>query len=70
MAKLFGELLIGIARTYIEGRANSFLKQTAQKVMAWLDTKVHGRTARIVVGLLLGLAAYGFFPMMALLLAH
>jgi hypothetical protein len=43
MAKLFGELLFGIARTYIEGWANSFLKQTAQKVMAWLDTKVHGR---------------------------
>ena len=55
-----------MASTLIKGWANSFV----QKVGGWLDTKVHGRTARIVVGLLLCLAAYGFFPMMALLLAH
>jgi hypothetical protein len=70
MAKLFGELLFGLARSLITDRMNLFLKQVAQRVCVWLDTKVHGRTTRIVVGLLLGLAAYGFFPMMALLLAH
>ena len=70
MTKLFGELLFGLARSLITDQLNLFLKQVAQRVCAWLDTMVHGRTTRIVVGLLLGLAAYGFFPMMALLLAH
>jgi hypothetical protein len=68
MAKFLGELLFGIARSLITDRMNSFLKQIAQRVCAWLDTKVHGRT-RIVVGLLLGIAAYGLFPIIALL-AH
>ena len=70
MTKLFGELLFGLARSLIDNRINLFLKQVAQWGCVRLDTKVHGRTTRIVVGLLLGLAAYGFFPMMALLLAH
>ena len=70
MAKLFGELLAGVARTYIGGWANSVLKQAAQKLGAWLDMIIHGRRARIVVGLLLGFAAYAFFPIVGLLLAH
>jgi hypothetical protein len=70
MARLFGELLFGLARPLIADRMNLFLKQVAQWVCAWLDTKVDGRTTRIVAGLVLGLAAYGFFPLMVLLLAH
>lgn len=58
MAKLFGELLFELVRIVIE----DWLKQSALKVCAWLDTKIHGRTTRIVVGLLLGLAAYIVFP--------
>ena len=69
MAKIIGELLYAIARSLIEDQVNSFFRQTAQKVLSWLGTKFKGRAA-IVVGLLAGLAAAGFFPMMALLLAH
>ena len=60
MAKLFGELLFAMLGAFIKGWVNSFLKQIVLKVGAWLDTKVHGRTARIVLGILLGVAAY--FP--------
>ena len=58
MAKLIGELLFGLIRILIA----DLLKQAAVKVCAWLDTKVHGRTARIVLGGLLGIGAYFIFP--------
>jgi hypothetical protein len=58
MAKLVGELLFGLVRILIA----DVLKQTAVNVCAWLDTKVHGRIARIVLGGLLGIAAYFIFP--------
>ena len=58
MAKLFGELLFGIVRSLAE----DLFKQVAEKVGAWLDTKVHGRISRIVLGGLLGIAAYFLFP--------
>jgi hypothetical protein len=65
MAKLFGELLFAMVSALIKGWASSLL----QKVGAWLDTKVHGRTTRIVVGLLLGIGAYFLFPIVAGLLS-
>jgi hypothetical protein len=46
MAKIVGELLFGLIRILIE----DWLKQTAVKVCAWLDTRVHARTTRIVLG--------------------
>jgi hypothetical protein len=58
MAKLFGELLFGLIRLLIV----DLLKQVAVKVCAWLDTKVHGRVARMVLGGLLGIAAYFALP--------
>jgi hypothetical protein len=58
MAKLIGEMLFGLVRILIE----DWLKQIAFKVCAWLDTKIHGRTTRIIVGGFLGLAAYFIFP--------
>jgi hypothetical protein len=58
MAKLVGELLFGLVRILIE----DWLKQAAVKVSAWLDTRVHGRISRIVLGGLLGIAAYFIFP--------
>jgi hypothetical protein len=69
MGKVVGELLFEIAKSFIEGWVDSFLRQTAQKVLAWLDTRIHGR-ARIVLGLVLGVAVAGFFPMCTLLLAR
>jgi hypothetical protein len=65
MAKLIGELLFATVGSLIKDWGNSLFL----KVGAWLDTRVHGRTTRIVIGLLLGLAAYGLFPIIALL-AH
>jgi hypothetical protein len=64
MTKLIGELLFAMASTLIKGWANSFV----QKVGGWLDTKVHGRRMKIVVGVLLGLAAYVLIPICAGLL--
>jgi hypothetical protein len=69
MARLIGELLYALARSLIEDQVNSFFRQISQKVLVWLGTKFKGRAA-IVVGLVAGLAAAGFFPMMALLLVH
>jgi hypothetical protein len=70
MANIIGELLLAMISAFIRGLANSFfLMQIVLKVGAWLDTKVHGRT-KIVVGLLLGVAAYFFVPIIAGLLTY
>jgi len=69
MANIIEELLFAMIKAFIQGWANSFLREIVQKVGAWLDTKVHGRT-RIVVGLLLGVTAYFFVPIIAGLLAY
>jgi hypothetical protein len=58
MAKLVGELFFGLVRILIA----DLLKQAAVKVCAWLDTKVQGRTTRLVLGGFLGIAAYFIFP--------
>jgi len=58
MAKLVGELLFGLVRILVA----DLLKQAAGKVCTWLDTKVSGRTAKIVLGGLLGIGAYFIFP--------
>jgi hypothetical protein len=58
MAKLVGELLFGLVRILIA----DLLKQAAVKVCAWLDTKIQGRTMRLVLGGLLGIGAYFIFP--------
>jgi hypothetical protein len=64
MANIIGELLFGIARFLFACLIDSFVIQVAQKVLAWLDTKVHGRRAKIVVGCLLGAAAYFLAPLL------
>jgi hypothetical protein len=58
MAKLVGELFFGLVRILVA----DLLKQAAVKVCAWLHTKVQGRTTRLVLGGLLGIAAYFIFP--------
>jgi hypothetical protein len=64
MAAVFAELLFYLIRSLVgEG-----LRQAAFSLCAWLDTKIHGRTARFVVGGLLGLAAFILIPVVAGLL--
>ena len=58
MADIIGELLFAVARALIKGWAYALFL----KVGAWLDTRVHGRATRIVVGILLGIAAYFLIP--------
>ena len=69
MANIIGELLLAMISAFIRGLANSFLMQIVLKIGAWLDTRVHGRM-KIVVGLLLGVAAYFSVPILAGLLTY
>jgi hypothetical protein len=62
MAKLLGELLFATLGAFIRSCVYSFLEQAVLKWGAWLDTKVQGRTAKLVLGILLGLAAYFLIP--------
>jgi len=54
MSEFFGQLPFGFVRDLAEGQANSKLK---------------GR-ARLIVGLVIGLAALSFFPVIGLLLSR
>lgn len=51
-------MLFGLIRILIE----DWRRLIAFKVCAWLDTRVHGRTARSVLGGFLGLAAWFILP--------
>jgi hypothetical protein len=64
MTKLLGELLFEVLRSLIGG----WLEQGMFKLGAWLDGRMHGRTIRIVVGVLLGLGAYLLIPIVVGLL--
>ncbi|MBR0947569.1 hypothetical protein [Bradyrhizobium liaoningense] len=64
MAALVAELLFDLVRILV----GNWLRQAAVAVCAWLDTKIHGRAARLVVGGLLGLAASFLIPVFAGLL--
>ncbi|WP_439375390.1 hypothetical protein [Bradyrhizobium sp. DASA03120] len=63
MAAFVAELLFDLVRSLV----GSWLRQ-AVAVCAWLDAKIHGRAARVVVGGLLGIAAYFLIPVIAGLL--
>jgi hypothetical protein len=58
MAKLLVELLLWIIRVLVM----DLLWQAVTKLCAWLDTKIAGRWPRLIVGGLLGLAAFFLFP--------
>lgn len=60
MAALFAELIVDLIRSI----AGAWLKQAAIAVCAWLDTRIHGRAARLIVGGLLGLAAFFLIPVL------
>lgn len=64
MAAFFAELLFDLVRSLV----GSWLREAAVAVCARLDTKIHGRAARFVVGGLLGIAAYFLIPVIAGLL--
>lgn len=62
MSKVLGEVLFAIVRSIIDDLVISFLKPMGLKFAAWLDTKIHGRRTKVLVGGLLGLAAYFLLP--------
>jgi len=58
MAAFVAELLFDLVRALV----GSWLRETAFAIGAWLETKIHGRAARVVLGLLLGAAAFFLIP--------
>ena len=64
MANVIGELLFAIIRALFANWALSLFI----KLGAWLDAKVAGRTAKVVIGMLLGFAAFILIPVFAGLL--
>ena len=70
MGKFFGERLFAIVRDLVWAEVGSFVWRLVQKAGAWLDMKINGRAARIIVGLFLGFAAWGVFPLIVFLLHH
>ena len=64
MANIIGELLFAILRGFIaDGAYALFIK-----LGAWLDTKISGRKAKVIMGMFLGLAAYFLIPVVVGLL--
>ena len=61
MAAFLAELLLDLVRCLVGG----WLRRAAVAICGWLDTMVHGRAARFVVGGLLGIAAYFLIPVIA-----
>ena len=64
MASFIGEMVFGLVRFLFE----DWLRQVAIQFCTWLDPMVHGRMAKVVIGGLLGLAAYFLAPVFAGLL--
>jgi len=62
MGKIIGELIFGLTRFLVVLVMESVLIQAARNFAAWLDPKVRGRYTKLVVGGLLGVAAYFLFP--------
>ena len=58
MAAFVTELLFDLVRALL----GSWLREAAVAICAWLDTKIHSRTARLTIGLVLGAAAFFLVP--------
>lgn len=65
MAKLLVELLLWLIRVLVM----DLLWQAVVKFCAWLDTKIRGRWPRLIVGGVLGLAAFFLIPIILGLLS-
>ncbi len=66
MTKFIGELLFAVIGALIRGLVYSLWLKAA----AWLDPRVHGRTVRIVVALLMGLALFFLLPIVSGLFSY
>jgi hypothetical protein len=66
MAKFVGELLFRMLWDFAEQHA---IRQIDRKAGPWLATKL-SRRAALVAGFLLGLAAWGVWPLLAFWLAR
>jgi hypothetical protein len=64
MVSFVGEMMVGLVRFLFE----DWLRQAAIRFCTWLDPMVHGRMAKVVIGGLLGLAAWFLVPVFAGLL--
>jgi len=64
MAGFIGDMVFGLVRFLFEDR----LRQVAIQFCTWLDPMVHRRIAKVIIGGLLGLAAYFLAPVFAGLL--
>jgi hypothetical protein len=64
MASLVGEIVFEFVRFLFE----DWLRQAAIRFCTWLDPMVQGRMAKVVIGGLLGLAAWFLAPVFAGLL--
>jgi hypothetical protein len=69
MAKFLGQLLFELLWDLAWRQVHAIIWQMIQKADAWLGMKLSKRTA-LAVGLLLGLAAWGIWPLLAWLLAN
>lgn len=61
MAAFVAELLFDVVRALV----GSWLREAAFAIGAWVDTQIQSRTARMVIGLLLGAAAFFLIPAIA-----
>ena len=62
MSKILGGVLFAIVRSIIDDLVISILKPIGLKFATWLDSNIHGRRTKLVVGVLLGVAAYFLLP--------
>jgi hypothetical protein len=70
MAKLFFELFVEMVLWFVRVLVMDLLWQGVVKLCAWLDTKIPGRLwPRLIIGGLLGLAAFFLFPIILGLLS-
>jgi hypothetical protein len=65
MASLVGEVLLYLVRSLVL----DLLKGAAVRVCAWLDPKITERWAQLIIGGLLGVAAYFAVPIILGLLS-
>jgi hypothetical protein len=70
MAKFLGQLLFDLLWDLAWRQVHAIIWRMIQNADAWLASKKLSRRAAVVVGLLLGLAAWGIWPLLAFLLAH
>lgn len=69
MAKFLGQLLFELLWDLAWREVHGVIWRMIQKADAWLASKKLGRRTTLAVGLLLGLAAWGIWPLLAWLLA-